>query len=380
MAALVPATSKEAGSLTKVQQANFYKGAADLTMRQRLLGAMMKKYGMIEYNADSHSYVWTAETSQPTVQQYEDMGRISFDDHDPFIQFSTDVRGYIATDQLSLKKQLMNRGAGQTVNLKQTKPVRLVKALMNQLCKEYYCDGNAAGSTNRFHGINSFLGDDGNTIAADRVANPSDSYAGQTTAIGNGGTWGTSSAIATKPNATIGTDWPFPSGDMTSEYDATTPLLVNISSTSWGTGSTEWRDNCEPAMRFARITQNVRGARGEDGRTPFLQMLSADLFTDFLEHWAPKTRLLANHGESERLGFGDALNFEGDVVHYEFDTPAGEGYGISPSMMELFLLGPQMYTQADEFELRTLATNFAIYTFGNFRYQTRFFTKYKKYA
>jgi len=377
MAALVPASSTESALVTKAAAPKFYKGAADLTWRQRLIMAMVAKYGTREFNATSYSCVWNAETKQPEVQQYGDAGLISFNEHDALIQFSTDVRGYIATDRLSLKKELMNRGATQLDDLKKNKPIRLTKALMNTLNAEVYIDGNATGNTNRFHGIESFLGDDGNTADGDKIANPSDTYAGQTTALGNGGTWSDTNGL-TAPNATVGNDWPFGKGS--SEYDATAPLLVNTSSTAWGTGSTTFRDNCEQAMRFARITQTVRGAKGEDQRTPFMHMFSADLYADFLEHWSPKTRLLASHNESERLGFGDALNFEGDVVHYEYDTPVGTGYGITPSMLEFFFLGPDLYTELNEFQMSTLGTNFGVYTFGNTRWQTKFFTKYKAYA
>ena len=378
MATLTPSTSTENVLLTKATAPKFYKGAADLTWRQRLVMAMVAKYGTREFNATSFSCVWNAETSQPAVQQYDDAGLITFSEHDALIQFSTNVRGYIATDRLSLKKELMNRGATQLDNLKANKPVRLVKALMNTLNAEVYIDGNATNNTNRFHGLESFLADDGATAAGDKIANPSDTYAGQTTAVGNGGTWSTDLAAASRPNATTATDWPF--GQGSSEYDATSPLLVNTSSTAWNTGSTEFRDNCEAAMRFARIAQVARGAKGEDSRTPFMHMFSSDLMADFLEHWSPKTRLLASHSESERLGFGDALNFEGDVVHYEYDTPVGTGYGISPSQLEFFFLGPNLYTELNEFQMANLGTNFGVYTFGNTRWQAKFFTKYSAYA
>ena len=378
MAALVPASSTEAGLLTKAQSATFYKGAADLTFRSRLWLAMIMKYGGVEYNADTFALVWNAEIKQPEVQQYGDAGLLSFNEHDALQQFTTDVRGYIATDRLTLKKELMNRGSGQLDNLKKNKPLRLVKAIKNTLSGELYIDGNASGNANRFHGINSFLGDDGATAAGDKIAVPSDTYAGVTTGLGNGGSWSTNLDAAPRPSAALANDFPYGKGS--SEYDATSPLLVNFSGTGWGTGSTAWEDNCEASMRFARITQNTRGARGEDHRTPFMHMLSSDLYYGFLNHWSPKVRLDVPHPEAARLGFTDTMNFEGDMVHYESDTPAGEGYGIAPSMMAMFVLGPTLYAELNEFQMASLATNFGVYTFGNFRYQTKFFTKYKAYA
>lgn len=378
MATLTPSTSNEAALLTKATAPKFYKKAADLTWRSRLWLAMLYKYGVIEFNATSFSVTWNAEVKQPDVQQYGDAGAISFSEHDALQQFTTDVRGYIATDRLSIKKELMNRGATQLDNLKANKPIRLVKALKNTLSGELYIDGNASGNSNRFHGIKSFTGA-GSVAAGDKIAMPSDTYAGLSTALGTlGGTWSSDLASADRPNATLANDWPF--GHGSSQYDPVSPLLVNTSSTGWGTGSTKWIDNCEEAMRFARIVQTARGARGEDQRTPFMHMLSSDLYAGFLSHWAPKARLDVPHPEAARLGFTDTMNFEGDMVHYEYDTPASEGYGISPSMMEMFILGPELYTELEEFQMTTLGTNFAVYTFGNLRYQTKFFTAYDNYA
>lgn len=375
MAAVLPTSTVEQAIISKATAPRYYKLASDLTYRRRLWLAMLQEYGLIEYNSDSYACVWNAEYSQPDVKQYGDAGGLEFNEHDALTQFTIDVRGYVATNRLTLKKELMNKGPSQLDNLKNNIPIRLVKRLRQVLFAELYVDGNAANNNNRFHGIGSFDGV-GTVVAADKVAQCSDSYAGQSTAQAQGGQWSTN--LATPPNATLATDWPLGSGS--SEYDFSSPLLVNYSSTSWKSSGTTWYDNCEEAMRFARIAQVSRGAKADDSRVPYMHLLSADLYADFLEHWSASQRIIVPHNDASRLGFADTMNFEGDIVHYESDCPAGTGYGIAPSQMEMFILGPQLIQELNEFSLQSFGTNYAAFTFGNLRFQPKFFTKYAAYA
>lgn len=378
MANLVPQTTNESAVVASATAPKYFKGASDQTFRRRLWLAMLQRYGVVESNANSFSCTWAVEYSQPEVRQYGDSGDLEFNEHDALQQLTVDVRGYTATDRLTLKQREMNSGATQIDDLYKNKSIRLAKRVRQVLCDELYIDGNASGNTNRFMGAKTFLEDDGNTVTADKVAKPSDSYAGQNTAPAtNGGTW--SSDLGTSPNATLATDWPLGQGDV--EYDWLSPLLVNITSTSWPSGSAKWIDNCEDAMRFARITQTSRGAKGDDQRTPFMHMLAPDLYADFLTFYSSRNRQIVPHSEADNLGFTDTMNFEGDMVHYEYSTPAGEGYGISPTMMELFHLGPQLMNPVGpEWAITKAGYLYLVWVFGNLRFSPKFFTKYEGYA
>jgi hypothetical protein len=280
---------------------------------------------------------------------------------------------------LTEKQKQMNAGATQIDDLYHNKTKRLVKRLRQVLCSELYTDGNASGNGNRFQGIESFMGDDGATVAGDRVAAPSDSYAGRSTAPGtDGGSWSNTTG-AQEYNAQLANDFPFGQGD--SEYDYVTPLLVNYSSTQWTSGSTAFIDNCEEVLRFARIAQMHRGAKNEDRSMPFIHMLSSDMYADFLNFYAARNRQIVPHKSSTDLGFEDTMNFEGDAVHYEYDCPAGVGYGIVPGMMELFHLGNKLINEVGpEWAITKMGYLYLNYVFGNLRFQPKFFTKYKAYA
>jgi hypothetical protein len=219
------------------------------------------------------------------------------------------------------------------------------------------------------------MGDDGNTVAADIVANPSDTYCGQSTALGNnGGNW--TADLATSPNATAATDWPWGNGD--TEYDCLSPLLVNYSSTGWNTSSTEWIDNCEEVLRFAGI---ACASKNGDDNVPMLHMLDSKLYGDFLNFHAARNRIVLPHQESQDLGFSKTMNFEGSAVHFEFDCPANTGYGITPNNVELFSMESQLFVpDGPEWSIERKGWLYEVGFFGNMRFQPKFFAKYAAYA
>lgn len=380
MADVVPTSVDEHLAVVKATAPRYFKRVSDLTFRKRLWLAYLQKYGRIEYNATSHSCVWDVEYSQPTVRQYGDSGDLEFNEHDALQQLTVDVRGYTASDRLTEKQKLMNSGPEQIDNLYKNKSDRLTKRIQQVLCGELYVDGYAANNGNRLIGIESFLGDDGNTVVADKVAAPDDSYGGLDTDLqAYGGNWSTDLGSGNFPNATIATDWPFGKGD--SEYDYLSPLLLNYGSTSWASGASGWENNCESVMRFSRITQTSRGAMDENAQAPYLNMLSSQLFFKTQEYFSAKYRGFLPHKESENLGFGDTMNFEGSAVVHEFDCPADTGYGIVPTMMEMFCLTPQLYGfKGPEWAIEKMGYLYLTYVFANLRHQPKFFSKYSNYA
>ena len=161
-----------------------------MTIRRRLLLKLLAKYGRIVFNEDGTDCYWTVEYAQPPVQAHGASGEYEFSEHDLFRQLNIDVRGYVATDKMDFKNSLMNKGSVAIVNRYKRIMPQLRKSLDDHFHGELYIDGNASGNENRLHGLLSFLGDDGNTVAADLVAKPSDTYGGRSTAPqAEGGTW-----------------------------------------------------------------------------------------------------------------------------------------------------------------------------------------------
>lgn len=354
----------------------YMKGASDLTLRKRLLLAMMKKRGRIEYNASGDECRWQVEFSQPAVSAYGDSGVVDFSNHDAYRQVGVDWRGYIATDTMTKKQQRMNAGDEALVKVFQNKQNNLMKSISNNFAGELYRDGSAAGRENNLHGLETFLGA-GTVVAGDRVAAPSATYGTtsmSTVPANYGGDW---SAAGTAPNAELATDWP--DGQGSSEYDFFSPKLVNWSSTAWGTSSTTWEAN---AWRVISQTITWLTLTGDKDGMPTLIPLAGNLFQGYKNAQEVKTRINVPHKESQDLGFGNVLNQDGVGIYPDFDCPINTGYALNLSTITISSLFPELFwMEGPDKDPRTAwsylwGTGF----FGNTKMQPKHVAKIFNYA
>lgn len=351
----------------------YLKGAIDATIRERLLLSLMKKRGRISTGNYGFNLNWDVEMDQPPVQAYGDGGVIDFSRHDLWQQLVIDVRGYVATDTMTGKEKLMNAGDVAIIKRYDRIMPNLMKSIRDRFGTELYVDGYATGNSQRLIGIESFCGT-GTTAAGDRIAQPSDTYAGKSTAVGQFGSW--SNALSTYPNAAIASDWP--DGQGTASYDYLSPKLLNWSSTNWGTSSTAWEDNCERVIAQAVIwTALTSGASGRVG----LFLLSGRLFYGYRNKISAKQRIIIPHKDSDDLGFPDALNQEGAAIHYEFGLDANTGYGFNLDEMELCSWGKELFNSAGpEYSIQTDSWLFKVGFFGNAKFNPKAFCKLYNYA
>ena len=357
----------------------YLSGAADNTIRKRLVLSLLKKKGRIKFNESSYECNWDVEFKEQPVEAYGDGGTLNFSRHDLYRQLNIDWRGYKATDLMTEKERLMNDGALAIVRRYDKIMPKLMRSLNNKFCGELFIDGYASGNENRLHGLESFMGI-GTVADTDRVAQPSDTYGGKSTAVANeGGTWSTDLAAAARPNATIATDWPDGNGD--AEYDFMSPKLINYGAASgdpWGTGAGTWEANSERALRQSTIWL-THGA-GVEGR-PDLYLLAGDLFYTYLNKQSGKQRINIPHKGAQDLGFDDVLNQEGVMIQSDFDVPAGTGYGLNIDQLELSSLDNVLFaSRGPEFDIKTDSWLFMVGFFGNARYNPKYFSKFKDYA
>lgn len=358
----------------------YLSGAADNTIRKRLILSLLKNKGRIRFGENSYECNWDVEFKEQPVEAYGDGGTLNFSRHDLYRQMNVDWRGYKATDLMTEKERLMNDGALAIVRRYDKIMPKLMRSLNNKFCAELFIDGYGAGNENRLHGLESFMGHSA-VAAGDRVAEPSDTYAGLSTAVGNqGGTWSTGLAAAVRPNATVATDWPDGNGDP--EYDFLSPKLINYSANDgddpWGGNSTKWEDNCERVLRQTTIWLS-HGA-GEEGR-PDLYLLAGDLFYGYANKQSSKQRIVIPHKGAQDLGFQDVLNQEGVMIQSDFDVPAGTGYGLNVDQMELASLDSVLFaSRGPEYDIKTDSWLFMVGFFGNARYNPKYFAKLNAYA
>jgi len=306
--------------------ADYERGAQDLTIRNRLFLAMLQKRGRITYNHSGTECIWDAIISQPQASGWIGQS-LEFGSHNPLIQFTTDWRGLVNTDSFDFMGYLQNRGqATQLVNVWKTKIDGVMTGLRNSFTGELFNDGS---DSQKPLGLRSFL-DAGTVVVGDKIAAPSDTYAGKSTVVASqGGSWETTATL-TAPNASIGNNWPYPRG--TSDYDCTSPKLVNTVSTAW-TGTNTWLANAWRCLNTARTWLKVSGDREH---MPNLCFLSADYYDQFKENQEAKTHLLMPVREATELGFPDTLGFEGLAVEgADFDVPANNGFILNLNTIEI---------------------------------------------
>lgn len=355
--------------------AKFLKGFQDNTLRTRKVVAMLQKKGRLNFNAGGTECQFQVKFKRPPVESYGDAGQLTFNRIDKFRKLVLDWRGYVATDMMTNKEKLMNKGPQALIDRYATITPDLVTSMEEEFSNEFYVDGNAAGNANRMHGFESFCGA-GTTTAADKVAQPSDVYGGKATTLQNqGGSW--SALLATKPNAAVATDWP--DGQGTADYDYLAPKLVNWSSTAWGTGSTAWIDNSERAIRQAIIWTTL--TNGPDGMIDVF-LLSSGLYNDYLNRVSSMQRIQVDTNSTLRqLGFRDTINQDGVDLTPDFGVAPNTGYGWNFDKVDLDCLDSQLFVpQGPEYSIRDQAWLFAVGFFGNLRFNPKFFSKLFNYA
>lgn len=373
-------TVDEAIAWVKTKAPEYLRDAQDETLRSRLFLKLLSKYGRILYKqGGAPTCTWTLQVDEPPVEPTGAYVETVFTQHDLYEQMTIDWRGYVASSAMTEKERaISSNGSGLSIVDYYSEAIpTMEKSMRNNYHRDAFIDGMASTNANRFCGLETCLGDDGNTVPADRIAKPSDTYAGLSTAPNglSGGTW--TDTLTTQPNATISTDWP--DGTGTVRYDATSPLLINTTSIGWDASSPAWADNLEYAMRQG---MNWQGKRGGEENRPKVLMFASDLFTPIQNYFSARFREYIPHREADDLGFADGtLNFDGVMVRTEFDVPAGRGYGFSTEAVELSFCYPEMWdTEGPEKDIRTSAIFFKLLSWGNFRLRPKGIMKFKSYA
>lgn len=355
----------------------YMKGASDLTVRKRLFLSMLKKKGRITYNHSGYETRWQLEFSQPTMYAHGDGSMIDFTNHDAFRQAVLPWSGYVASDSITMKQKEMNKGDEALINLFQTKNNRLVKKIQNGLAAEMYKDGGLSGRENTIYGLESFLDKRTTPGAADRVAEPGDTYGGLNTNLADqGGSW--SANLSTSNNATLANDWPDGQGDV--EYDYFSPKLVNWSSTGWNTGAIDWETNCWRVIGQTITWLTIQG--GDEGM-PEICILASNLFQGYKNHEEAIRRINIPHKTANDLGFeGNVLNQDGCAISADFDCPANTGYMINTSTVEIkSLMSELLWMRGPNEDPRSgYAALWAVGFYGQPQFQPKYVAKLYPYA
>jgi hypothetical protein len=372
---LVPSTVS--GHINSVRDLapRYWKGISDLTVRNFLTFYNLRKWGSLTFNARSHSQVWNARVKQPTILPAVDNQPIEFVNWDTDIQYYIGIKGYRGSDFLPEQEYLQAQGAPEQItNRYERKSKEIAQATQERLSHSFWKDGNVAANAYDFTGIKTPLAyTAGTTGAADLVGQPSGSYAGQSCVLGNlGGSW--SSNMATKPNANLAKDWPF--GQGSSEYDGTSPLIVNYAATGWGTGATDWATNAVAATSYAQTAMLHRGGSSMVGAKTQVAMAS-EMFTDFKNSFRENNRQIMPFTDGD-LGYpGETLMVDGMVYSMDYAIPTGEAYMYLPQYLEAFFLHNDIYgVMGPEYSIPHVGYLYYISTYGNFKFLPKYLCRF----
>ena len=356
---------------------DYMKGASDKTIRSRLLLSMLQKRGRMKMGCSGNECRWQVKFSQPAVSSTDGGGVVDFSNHDAYRQLGIDWRGYIATDTMTNKQRLMNRGDQALVKVFEGKSNNLTQSVRDNFAGELYRDGSAAGRENSIHGLDTFCSA-GTVTAGDKIAMPDDTYGStkeyQTNLGAYGGAWSSSGSAN---NAELDTDWPDGQGDP--EYDWLGPKLVNWSSNAWGTGSQDWEQNAWRVVSQVITWLTVTG--GEQGM-PTLFPMASNLFQGYKNAQESKTRIMVPHKESQDLGFGSTMNQDGVGMYPDFDCPVDTGYALNLNTIEIrSLYDKLLWMEGPDKDPRTAwSYMWGVGFFGNVLYDPKNVAKIKNYA
>lgn len=371
---IVPSSVSGHVNLVRDIAPKYWKGVSDMTVRNHLTFHNLQKWGSLSFNARSHSQVWNAQIRLPTVSQAIENAPVEFVNTDTDIQYTIGIKGYRGGDFMPELEHLLAQNAPEMITDRYSRKSKLLaQSLVEKLSRSYYLDGNVAANVYDFVGLKTPLAyDSGTVVAADKIALPNGTYAGQSCALGNlGGTW---SAAGAAFNASLAKDYPFGQGN--AEYDGTSPLVVNYASTAWGTGGTSWALNAIAATSWAQTALLHRGGQSMVG-APAQCVMASDMFTDFKNSFRDNNRQIMPYTDGD-LGYpGETLKVDGIVYSMDYNIPRGEAYMYLPQYVEGFFVHSQIYdAKGPEWSTAHTGHLYYVSSFGNFKFLPKYLVRF----
>jgi hypothetical protein len=339
------------------------------TFRKFKIFSMLENSGNVIMNQSGRGFDWNVRfRNAPVTGNTGDTPR-TFSRVNMWKRAELPWRGFTTTDSIYRREMLENRGQQALVDVAGKMAERLQESLEQHLSYQPYRDGNASGSENDFHGMESFLGYSGTVDetatgpftsrtanAADRFAYVNDNYAGLSCQLGyyGGDRIGTSSA--TWPNTPVDPD-----------ADFWSPVVINYNASTFG--GTKWKDNCVFAIR-----EGIHQCKRNDTKEAQIDLVVVDraMYIQFLNAQTKNERInVSKENGLKALGFSDVTTIDNVEVTSEYAVPAGKGYGLSIGNMELRCLENQlMVAEGPFFAEETQSYRYACSTLGNFKFKS----------
>lgn len=350
------------GSTERVMKATIEAWArkiSEITERNLLLVALMKKKGLIQYGCDSAQHRWIVRKAEHELQPFPDGVPVSFDRVNTKENAYLPNRGYFVSDTITLREKLEQGGPSAMVKIFQDREATMRRGAMRRLAAEMYVDGNAAAQVAReaFHGLDSMMGVGAQVDTSIVASVHDDTYAGLSTAVGG---------LSSDP--LFDRIW--------------TPTIINTNYNP-GSGTRNWNQFADEYVR-EMIIRLTFGQADED--RPDIGILTRDSYRDLLNILATKERIQVTRGSSEalvKMGFTNTVEVDGVPMTWDSSVPTTDsdttayatvvrGYMLTTAMMALRLLGSekQLFKSKVTFNDSYQADNIFLWCLGNLKFET----------
>lgn len=343
--------------ITKVEEA---------MLRNYQMLAVLQRAGRVSRNNAGEGFDWPVQYRLHRVEGNTGETPRNFERTNLWKTAALEYRGYQATDAMYRKEFRSNRGQQAIVNVFRNFTTRIETSLKQAFGREIYKDGNLPANNTTWHGFESFgayngtinisTGAQRSANAADKVAYPSDTYAGLSTILGNYGGEQESGV-------------PWPEGVADSQYDFWSPLIVNYNSTSFGPDSSmgAWHLYGDEAMRYGIV--HAQRNTTMDGQMTNI-WLDRNLWIKLLNLLDDKEEIQVTSQNGLRaLGFTNVLTFDGVEVSWEAGVPTNTGYGMNYNAVELMCMDPNLLeSEGPEYDIFTQAFVAVVGTLSNFKF------------
>lgn len=342
----------------------FVREVEDNTMRERKLLAYLKNHGNIKTNQSGKNWEYRIKFNRAPLQGYADADTLLFPRRNRHKVGTLEWRGYVISESCTEMEVEVNKGTEAIIKIFENLLTDIGEDMEDGLCDKIYIDGQAAGNSKEWEGLETALGATTTTGAGGKTRDPSDTYAGLSTALGAfGGSW-------------TG-DWPDGSGD--AAYDAHSPVLIDSDNAAWGS-SPSFAAYGDDQIRFGILKAQAR--RPSQGRLDMVLMTDT-MWTQFAALVESKEHINTNRGNNSlaiKLGF-DAINYDGADIMWEFGVPADTAYGLNTKAIKLRTLFPRLWKPGGpDFRRETKSYLVDVTTYSNFQLNPRTMFKIAIYA
>ena len=369
-------TGQNTQSLTPEQAAaitnEYIRRVSDHTARAFSVFRRLAAKKRMTFNHGGAAWEWPVKFALPEPRPYR-RNQLIFQESRKHVRFSQEYATFYAGDALDMITQLEDKGPAAIINRRGTVADDLRQAMQQKLYGCLYSDGG--GQYDYPYGLETFGGTTGTPTTADKVVQPSDTYAGYSTALQTfRGTW--DNAMPVQPNHELGYDWPdagtIGSLGVNARFDATSPKMVNTYCSNWTSGKTGVSDNLEECLTAA--AHWITTLAGEEAQ-PDIAVMSGDWYRIYDQIQKSKYQITVPHTLGQDVGSGKPLrgwNADGMFITTEFGVPASRAYVMNTSTMGVRSRFGQLFEpKGPHHEFRTQSDLWAIFFSGQFEFQPR---------